>query len=93
MFNSLTVHGDAGAILFGARVAVDLKAWRITRTKAEGGHWMLSATLGAKVDRFQARQAPLLFTAPRAAGYWAWPVQALDIGETSLRATLGPPER
>jgi hypothetical protein len=92
VFDSLTIHGGAGALLWGSRVAVELTAWRIVRIKAEGGLWMLTATIG-RVDKFQARQAPLLFTAPRAGGYWAWPIEALDIGETSLRAHLGPPER
>jgi hypothetical protein len=92
VFASLTIHGSAGALLWGDRVAVELTAWRIVRTKAEGGHWILSATIG-RVDKFQARQTPLLFTAPRAGGFWAWPIAALDIGETSLRASLGPPER
>ena len=92
MFDSLTIHGGAGSLLWGYQVAVELTAWRIVRIKAEGGQWMLTATIG-RVDKFQARQTPLLFTAPRAGGYWAWPIAALDLGETSLRAHLGPPER
>ena len=92
MFNSLTIHGGVGSVLFGHLVAADLTDWRITRIKAEGGVWMLSATI-ARIDRFQARRAPLLFTAPRAGGFMAWPIEAIDLGETSLRARLGPPER
>ena len=92
MFNSLTIHGGAGSILFGHVVAAELTSWRITRTKADGGVWILSATI-TRIDRFQARRAPLLFTAPRAGGFMAWPIEAIDIGETSIRAHLGPPER
>jgi hypothetical protein len=92
VFDSLTIHGGTGSVLWGYRVAVELTSWRIVRTKADGGGWMLSATI-KRIDKFQARQAPLLFTAPRAAGYWAWPIEAIEIGETSLRASLGPPER
>ena len=92
MFDSLTVHGGAGSILWGYRVAVELTRWSVVRTKAEGGRWILSGTI-ARVEKFHARQAPLLFTAPRPGGFWAWPIDAIDIGETSLRATLGPPER
>lgn len=92
MFDSLTIHGGAGSVLWGYRVAVELTSWRITRVKAEGGAWMLSATI-ARIDKFHARQAPLLFTAPRQGGFWAWPIAAIEIGETSLRASLGPPER
>jgi len=91
VFDSLTIHGTAGSVLHGYREAVVVKAWRITRVKAEGV-WMLTATI-ARVDKAIARKAPLLFTAPRAGGFWAWPVDAIDIGETSLRAQLGPVER
>ena len=92
MFESLTIHGGAGSVLWGYRVAVELKSWRITRVKDEGGAWILRGTI-ARIDKFQARQAPLLFTAPRPHGFWAWPIQKLALGETSLRAELGPPER
>ena len=92
MFDTLTIHGGAGSVLWGYRVAVELKSWRITRVKDEGGAWILRGTI-ARIDKFQARQAPLLFTAPRPNGFWAWPIDAIDIGETSLRAHLGPPER
>ena len=92
MFDALTIRGVAGSVLWGARVAVEVINWRITRIKAEGGAWVLHATI-ARIDKFQARQAPLLFTAPRPQGFWAWPVDAIEIGETSLRAYLGPPER
>jgi hypothetical protein len=92
VFDSLTITGGAGSVLWGSRVAVELAAWTITRIKAEGGDWILSGTI-ARIDKFHARQAPLLFTAPRSNGFWAWPVDAIEIGETNLRAHLGPPER
>jgi hypothetical protein len=92
VFDSLTITGGAGSVLWGYRVAVELTAWRIVRVKADGGDWILTATI-ARVDKFQARQAPLLFTAPKAGGFWMWPIDAIEIGETSLRAHLGPPER
>ena len=92
MFDSLTITGDAGAVLYGSRVVVRLTRWRIVRVKADGGQWLLSAAI-TWIDAFQARKAPLIFTAPRPHGFWAWPVDAIEIGETSLRAHLGPPER
>jgi hypothetical protein len=79
VFDSLTVTGTTGAILWGYGVAVDPV-------------WTLTATI-ARVDKFQSRQAPLLFTAPRAGGYWAWPVNEISIGETNLWARLGSPEQ
>jgi len=92
VFDSLTIHGAAGAVMHGYYEAVVVTSWRITRVKTEGGHWVLRATI-ARIDKAQARRAPLLFTAPRPGGFWAWPIDAIDIGETSLRAHLGPPER
>lgn len=92
MFKSLTITGTAGTVLHGYREAVVVTTWRITRVKAEGGAWLLTATI-ARVDKAVARKAPLLFTAPRTAGWWAWPVAAITIGDTSLWAQLGPPER
>lgn len=91
MFDQLTVTGGAGSILFGHRVAVGLQSWRISRSRADP-IWTLTATI-AHVDKFQARQAPLLFTAPRAGGYWAWPVHQISIGATQLWAQLGSPEQ
>ena len=92
MFDKFTITGVTGSLLWGSRVAVDVTRWRIVRTKDTGGEWILSATI-ARIDKFQSRQAPLLFTAPRPGGFWAWPVDAIEIGETSLLAYLGPPER
>jgi len=91
VFDNFTVTGGAGSILWGYRVAVELRSWRIARSQANPV-WTLTATI-AHVDKFQARQTPLLFTAPRAGGYWAWPVQHISIGETNLWATLGSPEQ
>lgn len=89
MFGSLTLHGGAASIVWGYQPAVELQAWRILKVE---GVWTLTGTI-ARVNKFQARQAPLLFTAPRPGGFWAWPIVALDLGDTNLRAQLGPPER
>lgn len=91
MFDHFTVTGTAGAILWGSRPAVELRTWRIARSQADPV-WTLTATI-ARVDKFQSRQTPLLFTAPRAGGYWAWPVQQISIGDTQLWAQLGSPEQ
>jgi hypothetical protein len=91
VFDSLTVNGSAGAILWGHGVAVDLRSWRVARSQADPV-WTLTATI-AHVDKFQARQRPLLFTAPRAGGYWAFPVHEISIGETNVWARLGSPEQ
>jgi len=36
VFDSLTITGGAGSVLWGYRVAVELTAWRIVRVKADG---------------------------------------------------------
>jgi len=89
----LRIHGTAGAILYGWHQAAVIRAWRIGQ--ADDGAWHLTAAL-ERVDAFQCRQRPLLFTAPRAHtrdGFWAWSVQTLDIVGLELRATLGAPEQ
>jgi hypothetical protein len=89
VFRDLVLHGGAASIVWGYRPAVELRTWRIVKSE---GTWILSGTI-ARVDKFQARQAPLLFTAPRPGGFWAWPIESIAIGESSVRATLGPPVR
>jgi len=87
VFEKIALHGGAASIVWGYRPAVELRTWRIVKSE---GKWILSGTI-ARVDKFQARQAPLLFTAPRPGGFWAWPIETIAIGETSVRAKLGPP--
>ena len=87
MFDKLTIHGDQASLLWGYRTAASLTAWRITKEKQQ---WKLTATV-TKVDPFQARQRPLLFTAQHDKGRWCWEVQEIHIGDRELRATLGPP--
>jgi len=86
---ALRLHGTAASLLWGYRTAVTLRAWSI---KKDEGRWTLLATV-ERVDAFQARQRPLLFAAPRAGGYWCWPVESLQLGDRRLIATLGPPEQ
>jgi len=90
MFDNLSLHGTEATIVWGYRPAVVLKSWRIA--KQNKGAWLLSAQID-RVDSFQARQKPLLFTAPRTGknGLWAFPVKTLDVGPNSIRATLEPP--
>ena len=89
MLRELTIRGAAASLVWGSRTAAELSAWRIAKVE---GQWCLAATI-ARVDRFQARQAPLLFTAPRPGGFWAWPIKSITVGESQLRAVLGPPVR
>jgi hypothetical protein len=90
VFNSLALHGGAASLLWGHREAAALGPWRITR--ADRGRWYLSATI-ARANPFMLRQRPLLFTAPRTRGFWAWGIEAIEVGPGTLYARLGPPEQ
>jgi len=91
VFDSFVVTGGAGSIVWGYHDAVVLRSWRIARSQADPV-WTLTATI-AHVNKVQAQQRPLLFTAPRTGGYWAWPVHEISIGDTNLWARLGSPEQ
>jgi hypothetical protein len=77
------------AILWGYRPAIILKTWSIKREQAV---WKLRAEFD-QIDPFQARQRPLLFSAPRKKGFWLWPVEEIVIGNSLVEATLGAPEQ
>ena len=87
MFEKLTIHGEAASLLWGYRTAATLSAWRITKDQQQ---WKLTATV-QQMDAFQARQRPLLFSAPHEKGRWCWMVEELHISERQLTATLGQP--
>ena len=89
MIRDLTLHGGRASLLWGYRTAAELSTWRIKKDK---GKWTLTGTL-VRVDAFQARQTPLLFTAPRDKGMWCFPIESLDMGTNQLRAILGQPEQ
>jgi hypothetical protein len=90
-FRSLTLHGGRGALLWGYWEAITVRSWTIAR---QGKTWTLTATID-RLDAYQARQRPLLFTAPRPQGFWAWGVESITVGMGGqyLEATLGPPEQ
>lgn len=86
------IHGGEATLLWGHQPAVVIKNWRIVRSVRTRQEWRLLATV-VRVDAFQARQTPLVFVAPRAGGFWRWPITKLALGTTDLWATLGPPEQ
>lgn len=90
MFERLTIRGGRGALLWGYRTAAAIRSWTISKSK---GHWTLVASL-ERADAFQCRQKPLIFSAPRQGGFWAWPLDGpAEISGTVLRAKLGHPEQ
>jgi len=97
VFQSVTLRGTQGAIVWGYSNAAIVSAWTITHHAPDRTHdarWTLTARL-SRIDKFQIRQRPLLFTAPRDKGRWCWPLnpESIQVGETQLLATLGPPEQ
>lgn len=93
MFLGLRLHGPGGSILWGYRPAIELRAWSISKqAKRQGGGWRLTAAM-AHCDAFSARQKPLLFTAPRHKGMWAWPIVSLRVMGQHVIAELGQPEQ
>jgi len=88
--SGLRLRGGKAALLLGPREAAVLSAWSI---KKHDDHWRLTGTL-ARVDLFQVRRKGLLFTAPRAGGFWAWGVESVEgVVGTQIHARLGPPEQ
>jgi hypothetical protein len=99
LLRNVRLRGDTGSIVYGYHEAASLRAWTIVHHEPDATHagsWQIVATF-ARVDKFCLRQRPLLFTAKRDGlkGLWCWPLdtRSIQIGETRLIATLGPPER
>jgi len=93
-FHHVRIRGVRGALLWHHHTAASLTAWTIR--KGGDGRWRLAASLRGDANRFQLRQTPLLFTAPREGardGWWAWGVESVQVGDRHLTATLGPPEQ
>ena len=94
LLRSLRIVGTRGALLWGYHEAAVLGTWTIQKTGKPGREvWTLGAAV-ARVEPFQIRQRPLLFSAPRfGGGMWAWGVEQVEVGPRRLSARLGPPEQ
>lgn len=95
MFRNLNLRGTRGSVLWGYRTAASVRGWMIQRRENKP-IWILTAAL-ERVDAFQLRQSPLLFTAPRGNaegnGFWCFPMEDVQIKNNRLHAKLGPPEQ
>jgi hypothetical protein len=94
LFNTVTLGGPHGTIVWGAGDAAVLGRWSVRRD--ESFQWTLSARV-ERVDTVRLRQLPLIFQAPRRAtpaGLWCFPVlpKTLQLEGSTLTARLGPPE-
>lgn len=96
MFRAMTLHGPTGAIVWGYRDVATVTSWKVRKFRDDDRkpwRWVLDATI-ATADHFCLRQRPLIFTAPRKAGQFCFPVRELNVAAdaTRLTANLGPPE-
>jgi len=90
MFDELVMYADSDATISWAwHTAAVCRAWRVY--KSSKGQWSLVAT-ASRSDAYKLAQRPLLFNAPRAGGFWCWPVRAVTVIGTQLTAALGPME-
>jgi hypothetical protein len=102
VFHSIRIRGTGGRVLWGYEEAAILRQWSIRPPpkRTPNARWTLCATF-ERVHRYRIRNGslehPLLFAAPRDGGlkgYWCWPIapDSIQIGDTQMMATLGPPE-
>jgi hypothetical protein len=101
VIRNIALHGTAGSVLWNGRKVGEVTTWAIARphltpeaaNNPAARPWTLTATLRV-VDAFQLRQRPLYFVAPRARGFWCWPVGAVRVDlPRTLVAELGQPEQ
>lgn len=96
MFKNIRLRGTKGEVLWGYRTAASVRSWTIARRenvkKENKPIWQLFAQL-ERVDAFQLRQSPLLFTAPNGHGQWCFPLLDVQVKDGRLYAQLGPPEQ
>lgn len=89
-------RGVNGSIVWGYHTAVALRTWSVRKTtdqKTNRPQWILRGSV-ERIDTFQARQKPLLFSVKRPKGaYLSWGIERVQIANTrEVMAVLGPPE-
>jgi hypothetical protein len=89
-------RGVNGSIVWGYHTAVSLRKWFVQKTKdpkTQRTQWILRGDV-ERIDAFQARQKPLLFSVKRPKGaYLSWGIEHIQIADTHrVVAVLGPPE-
>jgi hypothetical protein len=85
------LSGVIGSIKWGHYTAAGIHGYTVAPTNKALTEWTLTATV-VLADAFKMAQSPLVFTAKHAKGEWRWPIKTLARSETSLTATLGPPQ-
>lgn len=109
MIETVRLRGRTGSVLWGYRAVADVATWAIVRAvvpaaarrspevkrKPDARGWQLIAALG-RADAWELEHGfpDLRFAAPRAGGFWSFPIigrPTIDRG--ILRVALGPPDR
>lgn len=88
MGGSRTITAAAGRVRWGYHDAGHVTSCTVTRID---GRWALTATL-AQGNAYRLAQRPLLLVVPHQNGEWRWPIEALELETTTVRATLGNPQ-
>ena len=74
---------------WGYQPAATLKDWTLT---PQGSSSLTVTAHVVSSDAFRVSQHPIVFTVPRQAGVWRWPVVSLQIAGQTMTASLGPQE-
>jgi hypothetical protein len=85
----MTMTGAEGELRQGYFVAATLGAWSFTGTKAGGT--VTGAVLSSSA--FRLTQPDLMFVVPFSSGRLRWPIQAMQIVDGQLHATVGEREQ
>jgi hypothetical protein len=88
MASAVIFRGSEGIVRWGYHQAVRVGSWTMT---GDGGGGTLTASI-VSMDSFKASQRPLKFVVVRPGTEWVWPVDTLQITDTTLHAVLGPVE-
>lgn len=90
MPGSVTLNGKDAVIRWGYYPAVTVTNWQATLVGED--RWQVTGTV-ASSDVSRVSQRPLTFVVRHAKGFWRWPVDALQVVDGTLTASLGPQER
>jgi len=86
----VTIRGVEGRLYWGYLPVGTVRAWTVTRhSPADPG--TLTGTV-VDVHPYRASQHPIEFVVTHKHGVWRWPLATLQIADTSVSATLRPPE-
>lgn len=82
------INGVVASVRWAYYTAAKIEGYTVIRSKA--GQWSVTATV-VLADAFKMSQRPLFFVAMHEKGEWRWPIDSLQLGPNTLRATLGNP--